>query len=75
MVSVCLSKTWDNVEPTDFEIRKSAFHEACEVLLYPLRYLAEARFLTDSEIDPEVHNVIRTLENVLFKKEEKNNGV
>ena len=52
----------------EFETKLSAFHEVCEVLLFPLRYLAEARFLTDNEIDPEIHNIIRTLENAVFDK-------
>ena len=46
----------------------SAFHEVCEIMLFPLRYLGECRFLTETEIDPEVHRLIRTFENVIFDK-------
>lgn len=65
---VCLNINWPEKVPiTEYELKRSAFHEVCEILLYPLRYLGECRFLTDSEIDPEVHNVIRILENALWR--------
>ena len=70
-VDVCLNINWPNDIPQSkvaFELKQSAFHEVCEILLYPIRYLAECRYLTDSEIDPEIHNIIRTLENVVWSK-------
>jgi len=68
-VDVCLNRTWqDRPYNMEYELRLSAFHEVCEILLYPLRYLGECRFLSDGEIDPEVHSIIRILESVLWRK-------
>ena len=64
-----LSKEWRNTIPvSNREVKISAFHEVCEIMLFPLRYLRECRFLTETEIDPEVHRLIRTFENVIFDK-------
>lgn len=67
-VTVTLSKTWKNftVAPTEVDIRKVAFHEACELLLGRIKVLARERFLQPSEIDEEIHAIIRTLENAVF---------
>ena len=43
-----------------------AFHEAAEVFLYKLRYLADSRYIVKDEIDEEVHNLIRVLESRFF---------
>lgn len=49
------------------ELRKTALHEVLEILLYPMRSLAENRFsVTEELIDTEVHNIIRSLENVIL---------
>lgn len=70
-VDIFLNKVWADKHNSlvEYELKQSAFHEVCEILLYPVRYLAECRFLTDSEIDPEIHNIIRTLESVLWREE------
>lgn len=68
-VNIYLNRTWNkSIEISEYELKQSAFHEVCEVLLYPLRYLSEARFLAHGDIDTEIHNVIRVLENVLWEK-------
>ena len=54
-------------ECNDQSIKLSAFHEVCELLLGRLTYMAEARFLADGEVEEETHNIIRTLENKIFK--------
>ena len=56
-----------NSEVTDKKIRTTAFHETCEGLLCRIRVLSEYRFTTQLEIDEEIHSIIRTLENVLWK--------
>lgn len=68
VADIGLAKTWKNSEVSNFEIKKCAFHEVNELLLYRLRNLAEYRYTTYNEIDEEVHAIIRTLENVLFDK-------
>lgn len=63
------SINWDkNHPPTNNNLNRIAFHEVCEILYIPARYLAENRFLKKGEIDTEIHNLIRTLENVLLNK-------
>lgn len=57
---------FDGFEPMD--INRSAFHEVMEAFLYRLRNLAMCRFITPEEVEDEVHNIIRTLENVLYPK-------
>ena len=52
---------------TSERIKQDAFHEVCEILLCNIRTLAETRFIHKDEIDEEVHAIIRTLENVLYK--------
>ena len=66
--TVTLGKKWDNydIEIDKVDICKTAFHEACELLLGRLRVLALARFLHQEEIDEEVHVIVRTLENVFW---------
>lgn len=64
-----LNKTWrwKNQSPTDHEVKKTAFHEVCELLLHQIRYLGECRYLSDSEMEPAVHEVIHVLENMIFE--------
>jgi hypothetical protein len=64
--SVILAKEWDR-PVTDRELDKIAFHEVGEVLLLRLRHIAEARFISDEETGEEIHNIIRILENVIWK--------
>ena len=65
---LCLSSGWREAFPiTNIEIRKTAFHEVCELLLYPMYYLAESRFLSESEMEPACHDVIHALQNAVFK--------
>jgi len=68
IATIKVVKDWRQFETTNKEIKKTAFHEICEVMFYNVRYLAEARFLTESEIDPEIHKLIRILENTVFEE-------
>lgn len=52
---------WD-----DKYLKQYAFHEVCHIWLSRLAHLAEERYVREDEISEEVHNVIRTLENVIF---------
>lgn len=65
-----LSNEW-NGKPTNYLLRKSAFHETVELLLMRMRQLTYNRFSTQNEIDTENHRIIRTLENVLFDAQDK----
>ena len=68
IATIKVVKDWRQFETTNKEIKKTAFHEICEVMFYNVRYLAEARFLTENEIDPEIHKLIRILENTVFEE-------
>lgn len=63
-----LSKNWGNFdkEINEDDIRKVAFHEVFELKLTRLRKLAKDRFITEYEIDEELHDIIRTIENVFY---------
>ena len=66
-VRVVLAADWGEHIVTEAELDKTAFHEVCEILFLKLRYIAEARFISDEETGEEIHNVIRTLEKVVWK--------
>ena len=53
---------------SDIEVKRSAFHEVCELLLARFKILAKERFLSQEFLDEENHNIIRTLERVLYKR-------
>lgn len=55
---------------TNYEIKKIAFHEVMELFLYKLVELAETRYITSQEVYDAIHEIIYTLEHVIF-----NNGV
>ena len=65
-VTVGLSVDWGDHEPTTELIRRTAFHECMEALLWQGRELALERFVTEREIDAEWHRIINTLESILF---------
>jgi len=69
-----LGKDWSNFPLSDREVRKAAFHECMELFLYPIRDCAEERFVTQKDIDEEMHRAIRTLEEVLFEGEKSRTG-
>ena len=50
------------------DIRRSAFHEVMEAFLYRIQNLASCRFVLACEIEDEIHNIIRILENTIFEK-------
>jgi len=66
--TIALSPNWVGLKPTDLEVRKAAFHEVCELLLSRSSTFAKDRFVEESQIDEESHNIIRILERVLWEK-------
>jgi hypothetical protein len=66
-VSIMFGKEWDG-ECKDFDIKQTAFHEVCELLLWKLADMAHTKVFTNRDsITEETHSVIRILENVLFR--------
>lgn len=53
------------------DIKRVAFHEVMEAFFYRISFLGEARYLQPEDIDEERHNIIRTLEKVIFDRDDK----
>lgn len=64
MCAIEFNTEW-NYRPKVKEIQRVAFHEVCELLLYPISSLA-ARSNSEEETNHETHRIIRRLENVVF---------
>lgn len=55
-------------DKNQWDYKKSAFHEVCELLLSELDGLIRDRFVSKSHIDIAFHAVIRRLENCVLKE-------
>lgn len=66
--TVWLNSDLPEVEISDFQIRRAAFHEIAELLLAPLATLAERRFVSAGQLEQETHGIVRTLENTIFPR-------
>lgn len=67
----------DDIIDYDIEsdIKKSAFHEVCELLLGPLESMVEQRYaLGRDDVCEETHRIIRRLENFVFDIYKKEHG-
>jgi hypothetical protein len=66
--TIYLSKVLDNYDepPGETFIQRMAFHEVCEVLMARMMICATARYITFTEMDEARHEIIRTLEHVIF---------
>ena len=65
----CMSTTW-NIPPIDSMIERVAFHECLELLLQELKRFCFSRNFTDTDLEKEVHTVIRSLEHLFFGERE-----
>uniref|UniRef100_A0A6M3JHW5 Uncharacterized protein n=1 Tax=viral metagenome TaxID=1070528 RepID=A0A6M3JHW5_9ZZZZ len=61
-----LSVDWDWMTPSNYYLSKSAFHECCELMLYKL-HDSLTKFYSYKYVNEMRHEVIRTLESVLFE--------
>ena len=68
VATITLAKEWQKADYTPQEIKRTAFHEVSELLMAPVNALANHRYVSEDEIEGEIHAVIRTLESVLFPK-------
>jgi len=75
---LCLSVNWDDEglqeqqdgsKITEDKIRQSAFHEVWELLLHRLFHIASNRAYTEFDFEEEKHNIIRTMENVVWAED------
>ncbi len=62
---IYFTEEWDEV--TEYQIKKTAFHEVCHMLHMPLSNCATARYTTQAEISQAEHTIVRRLENTIFK--------
>lgn len=60
------SKSYSKQYYSKYEIKKTAFHECCELFFARISSLALYRHTTEDEVTEEIHNIIRTLENTYF---------
>lgn len=65
--TINLATDWGMTKPTTLEIRKTAFHEVCELLLARLGIYGKARFIKEVDFTEATHDIIRRLENSVFK--------
>jgi hypothetical protein len=67
---ITLADEWESFRDTpitDFEIKKVAFHEVCEILLARITMMANNKIANHEDaVTEESHNIIRTLENTIF---------
>lgn len=74
---IALNVEWSS-EPSEYLVRRSGFHEICEVLFSTLEEMAKRRSADEEDIRKEIHSLIRILENVLFlphwEQENKKHG-
>jgi hypothetical protein len=64
-----LNKKCSPIDREFFDVKLHAFHEVMELLLYPLSYIGQCRYVLDPcEFGVAVHSIIRTLENTIYKK-------
>jgi hypothetical protein len=69
---IILANIWD-VDPNDYQLSKTAFHEVLELLLADLSMMAANREFNHDVFDRERHRVIRMLERAVFNRS-WNNG-
>jgi len=67
VIHLTLANEWQEESFSQRWLEMTAFHEMCELLLLGMqRYMWEAWY-ADWKIEEETHQVIRTLENLMFK--------
>lgn len=71
--NISLNTFW-NREVTEEILKRYAFHEVGELLLWRVEEVGMARFISPDEMREAIHEVIRTLENCLWKPEYQRRG-
>lgn len=70
VATISLSTHFEEWKPvSNDDIRKTAFHEVCELMLSRINLMALNRIANHEDAaNEEIHNIIRTLENTVFKE-------
>lgn len=73
IATLTLNTDWNEMSDdfvNDDAVRKSAFHEVCELLFGRINDMVGQRWgLIEADAEEEIHRLIRILENVIFKNE------
>ena len=64
--TVYLSVDWTQ-KPSKEKLNESAFHEATHLLLGKIDTLSRDRYITEDQINNEIHGIVRVLEKVILK--------
>ncbi len=68
-VHISLAIDWKTFEPNEYEIKKFAFHEVCELLLDTISSLANKRYgVTEVMVEEATHEIIARLQNIVFQQ-------
>lgn len=67
-IGIRLSTDWGDDKPTRKLLSKCAFHEAGDIFMQPCRDYMRG---DPEELMGQVHRVVRTLENIIFEREWK----
>jgi hypothetical protein len=62
-----LNTDWDDNILNNLEVRKSAFHEVCELMHGKFFVLATSRYISEDQLHAASHEIIRILENAFFE--------
>lgn len=72
--TIGLSVDWKDNEVDARRVKKCAFHEVCELMLYPLYVQAQDRAWDKDLWEAESHAVIRRLENTVWSCTQNKGG-
>ncbi len=64
--TITISKYWPDDHLNEYEVKLTAFHEVCEILLGRIRALAIGKF-SEEEVNETIHSIINRLQNTIFK--------
>lgn len=67
VATLSLATDWGDDNLTNYQIKKTAFHEVAELLLAEIHALGDRRFVAEERLETARHTVIRRLENVVFE--------
>lgn len=73
--TIWLNLNWPDHEKYEMQVRRSAFHEIFELFISAMKNYIYKRHFTDSEVDREIHRIVRTMENTWFKEDYEQRGL
>ncbi len=74
IATVYLREFWEDGVLSQYELDKAAFHEQCHLLFRPLEEMS-SKAVAHELVMPEIHRMIRVLENTFFENQREKIGV